>query len=51
MIRYEKAVSLLVDIAKGEAAPAAQKDETPETEDSEPDSEPEGGDDADDAKA
>ena len=51
MLRYEKAVSLLVEIAKGEAAPVAQKDQTPEAEDSEPDSEPEGGDDADDAKS
>ena len=47
MLRYEKAVGLLVDIAKGQAAPVEQDDQPPEDEDSEIDE----GEDADDAEA
>ena len=47
MLRYEKAVGLLVDIARGQAAPVAQDVQSPEGEESEL----KGGGDADDAKA
>ena len=53
VLSFEKTVQLLVDIAKGEAAPATKDDQRSDDEESEPSGESEGkeGDDTDDAKA